>query len=52
LVPDRSTGGCSPSFAGQSRIVAFAEMDAGAAAIAFEIFSALVVGGFAAIGMS
>ena len=26
LDPARNTGGCSPSFAGQSRIVAFAEI--------------------------
>ncbi len=43
LVPLRSTGGASPSLAGQSRMVAFAETGAGAALIAFAIFCSRVI---------
>ena len=43
LVPARSTGGASPSLAGQSRIVAFAVTVDGAAVIAFAIFCSFVI---------
>src|SRR5215211_4218379 len=43
LVPGRSTSGAAPSFAGQSRIVAFADTVDGAAAIALLIFCAFVM---------
>src|ERR1041385_1004496 len=43
FVPLRRTGGLSPSLAGQSRIVAFPEMDDGAALIALAIFCSLVI---------
>src|SRR5438132_953828 len=44
LLPCRRTGACSPSFAGQSRIVAFAAIAEGAALIAFRIFCSFVFG--------
>src|SRR5215470_2107677 len=47
FVPLRKTGGWSLSFAGQSRMVAFLAMAAGAALMAFWIFHSLLrVGGF------
>src|SRR6266700_1299818 len=47
FVPALSTTGVPPSFAGQSRIVAFEANDAGAADIAIAIFCALVIVVFA-----
>jgi hypothetical protein len=47
FVPALNTAGFAPSVAGQSKIVAWSEIDFGAAAEAFASFSALVVGGMA-----
>ena len=51
LLPARRTAGGSPSFAGQSRIVASADTEAGAAVIALAIFWSLVIMPLLGIGM-
>jgi hypothetical protein len=51
LLPGRRTVGASPSFAGQSRIVAFPATEPGAALIALAIFSSRVIVPVAVIGI-